>query len=196
MDLLGLCCNFGIITNQITMTNLHEIWKDIPLFNGRYQVSNTGLIRSATWVDAAGHIRRGKILKQNMDSSGYVQITLVYENKTKLFLLHRLIAKTFLPLIQGKDFVNHINGIKHDNRVDNLEWCTKRENSVHSFAIGLQCNKGDNHPANKLTTKDVIKIREIRSLTNIPYKKLGLLFGISKTQTRDICILKSWRHIC
>lgn len=84
-----------------------------------------------------GIIKREKILKPQKDSKGYLHVALCHNNKTKIITIHRLVAKTFIPNTQNKPQVNHINGIKTDNRVENLEWCTASENQLHAFANNL-----------------------------------------------------------
>lgn len=77
-------------------------------------------------------------LKVRTDGQGYLQVWLYTHRKKRKFRVHRLVAKTFIPNPENKPFVNHINGIKSDNRAVNLEWCTRAENNEHAFANGLQ----------------------------------------------------------
>ena len=99
-----------------------EIWKEIDGFPG-YSVSTMG--RTRRDID-------GKIKKHTLDTKGYAMTGINLGNGEKLVLVHRLVAKSFIPNPDGKPFVNHINGVKDDNRVENLEWCTARENSLHA----------------------------------------------------------------
>jgi len=169
---------------------MKEVWENIDGYFGRYQCSPCGKIRSVDWRDSRGHLRKGKILKQQKESNGYLQVRF-YD---AAFLSHRIIAKAFLPKIDGKDFVNHKNGIKTDNRLENLEWVTKSENSKHSFLIGTQCNKGENHPANKLKLQDVITMRESNK-NGVSAYQLSKLYNISYTQAKDIVKKRSWKHV-
>ena len=118
------------------MENLsNEIWKDIEGFETLYKVSNLGRIKSlpkkvSNWRGTG--IRKEKILKERVNRDGYAYINLRTFKNPKSFMIHRLVAKAFISTIIDKDIVNHINFIKHDNRVENLEWCTQRENLLHS----------------------------------------------------------------
>lgn len=118
-----------------------EIYKDIPNYESLYQVSNLGNIKNIT---------TGKILKTFLNKYGYLQVTLCKNNKTKLFRVHRLVASSFIDNPSNKTQVNHINGDKKDNRVDNLEWCTGSENIRHSYKNRLQiAKKGKNNTLSK-----------------------------------------------
>ncbi len=110
---------------------LKEIWKDITGFECEYQVSNLGRVKS---------FKKGKetIMKPHVIYSGYFQICLLKQNKRHLFLIHRLVAQEFIQNPFNKPEVNHIDGNKQNNKVNNLEWCTHGENIKHAWNNGLQ----------------------------------------------------------
>lgn len=116
-----------------------EIWKSIIGYEDRYEVSSLGRIRSLPSKSRS----KGVMLKPNPKKSGYLNILLCKEGKVKTFRIHRLVAEAFLPNPHNLPHVNHINGIKTDNRVVNLEWCSPQYNSLHSYRVlGRKSNGG------------------------------------------------------
>lgn len=114
----------------------NEIWKAITKYEGLYEVSNCGRIRRLpSVIRYRGDKMRnypGKTLKQELTIEGYFRVVLCKNNVKTRYMVHRLVADAFIPKIDGKLFVNHINGIKNDNSVENLEWCTQEENEQHA----------------------------------------------------------------
>ena len=112
---------------------MQEIWKDIPNYEGIYQVSNLGNVKSLDKIvnsaikNNSKVKRTGKILKQH-NKNGYMQVTLIHNNKRKYYNVHRLVALTFIPNPENKPQVNHKDENKLNNCVDNLEWCTAKYN--------------------------------------------------------------------
>lgn len=117
---------------------MEEIWADIEDYVGSYQVSNLGNIRS---LPRNG--RKMKVLKLRVSSNGYFLVNLYSEGKGKTWQVHRLVAKAFVENPENKAQVNHINGNKLDNRQDNLEWNSPKENMQHATNTGLIKTKGD-----------------------------------------------------
>jgi hypothetical protein len=137
--------------------------------------------------------RKGtRLIKTLINSkTGYMYVDLCKDGKVKKFTAHRLVAITYIPNPENKLQVNHINGIKTDNRVENLEWNTRSENQKHSIDIGLRSTKGVKNSQCKLTEQDVLYIRNSKENGSILAKK----FNISHPTICDIRKGRSWKHI-
>lgn len=121
---------------------MKEIWKPISGFEGLYEVSNKGRIRSLDRmikIEEKGtsyiQFRRGRILKNGDNGHGYKFVHLCFDNRAHRVYIHRVVANAFLPLVEGKDFINHKDGNKANNVVTNLEWCTCAENNEHKIRV-------------------------------------------------------------
>lgn len=178
---------------------MSEIWKDIKGFEGSYQVSNLGRVKSMERkiphnVHSGFRTIRERILKNQDNSNGYKFVVFGY--KGKINYIHRLVAKEFIINTENKHEVNHINGLKDDNRVENLEWCTHSENQKHALKTGLFKNViGVNNHKSKLTEKEVLEIRKKYSPLKYTQKMLGKEYGVSRFVIRDIVNRITWKHI-
>ncbi len=177
-----------------------EVWKSVIGYEGLYEISNYGrlkalakIVESPDWGHRALKKRKERILKCHI-SNGYVRVQLsINKNNTKELPVHRLVAQAFIPNPENKLEVNHINCIKHDNRVENLEWCTSLENKKHARKMGLLKGRvGEDHPHTTLKNEQVI---EIYLNDNLSCYNLSKIYSTSQSTIVNIKRGKTWQHI-
>ncbi len=162
-----------------------EIWKDIKGYEGLYQVSNLGRVKSYH------KFTNGVILKPKKNRYGYYFVGLCSDTKRNHYI-HRLVANTFILNMDNKPQVNHINGVKTDNRVENLEWCTNSENQSHAYKNNLKTSmKGGNHIMSKLNEDQVINILN----DGRPNKEIAKEYNVGRLAISRIKSGASWKHI-
>ena len=170
------------------MYNSIEIWKYIEGYEGKYQVSNTGKIRSLCYHDGGHGVRRPKLMKPGTDESGYYRCALSKNNELRTFKVHRLVAKAFIPNPSNKPQVNHIDGNKKNNYVSNLEWVTSSENQIHAWKNGLQpkFRKRKLYPY----------LNEILRLLEIGYNPgaISILFGCGMGEVKRFLVKHGYEH--
>lgn len=167
-----------------------NIMKDIPKYEGFYKIDETGDAYSLPRNGTKNLIRK---LKRNNKKFGYQQYLLQKNGHIKGCLIHRLVAVAFLPNPHNKPFVNHIDGVKSNNNVANLEWVTQSENEKHAHKIGLKNFKGDNATYKKITSKIADKIREDYLNKAGSQRKLAKVYGLSQFTISSIILRKSWK---
>lgn len=170
---------------------LEEIWKDVEGFEGRYQVSNAGRVRSF----ARKSYKEPKILTCIHDKYGYLLVNLYYSErgiKGKQAKVHRLVAKAFIDNPLNLPEINHKDENKQNNVVDNLEWCTTRYNLT--YGNRLNCTYGSNNYHSKLTQDQVDEIRRtyIKSDPKYGQSALGRKYGVAHGSIAAIVKGKSW----
>tara|TARA_R100001244_G_scaffold88666_1_gene67522 strand:+ start:178 stop:711 length:534 start_codon:yes stop_codon:yes gene_type:complete len=159
-----------------------EDWREIEGYNGVYRVNEKGDVKSVThYLDGRNGSGKqvGRTLKQQKSRKGYMRVSLSLNGKRFTTSAHRLVALCFIPNPKNKPQVNHINGIKNDNRIENLEWCTNSENQIHAIKNKLTNQVcAEKHPMSKLTNMQVLKARKLYKLGS-ENKELAMIYGVS-----------------
>lgn len=183
-----------------------EIWKRIRKFNNQYEVSNKGRIRSVEAViirsNGRKYTRKSKVLKPDINHSGYAIGAVCVDKKLISYKVHRLVAEAFISNPDNKPTVNHINGIKHDNRVENLEWATRKEQAIHARDTGLTTIIKGEDIGNSVATEE--QVREIREFVYMMRQK-GIIrygrkvlcdrMGLTESCVKDIINGRTWKHL-
>ena len=159
---------------------MNEIWKDIKGFEGAYMISNTGKVLS---IPRIGTQHRNPTLRAlSLNRDGYVKVRLIFKGKDETHRVHRLVAEAFIPNHDGKETINHIDGNKENNCVDNLEWADRHQQMEHAYKNNLKKPmKGARNPLAKFTEEQVEAIRK----EYVPYSKefgtvaLGRKYGVN-----------------
>lgn len=177
-----------------------EIWKPVIGYEAEYEVSNSGKVRSLDTIQRRSNGRticnfkiKGKILKpyKTGRNGGYLTVSIHGKNHK----VHRLVAEAFIPNPDNLPQVNHIDGNKNNNTIENLEWVTNLENMRHAFETGLHL-VGENVYNSKLTAEQVKAIREeyTPKTRGKGAKSLAKKYGVSDITIRNIIKGRKWKH--
>lgn len=174
------------INKVIMIGRLTERFRNVKGYDGLYQVSNLGRVKSLK--------RKKEVIMTNfLNPFGYNQVKLSRNGKNKTVRVHRLVGLAFINNPKDKPEINHINGIKNDNRIENLEWVTPTENARHAWKNNLiTSKKGEQHGMAKLTWNNVDTIRTIYKTGIYSHRQLAKKFSVSKTNIGDILRNKIW----
>lgn len=169
------------------MTTPKETWKQVPKYFGKYQVSDLGRVKDYT----------GRIMKDYAHPRGYRTITFTFNKKPKTVTIHRLVASLFLDNPDEKPQINHLNGIKTDNRATNLEWCTAQENIEHAMENGLykKVQRRYTPSISKLKPDDVLYIRDMYERNIMNVSELSDRFNISSVAVYKVINKVSYAYI-
>lgn len=167
---------------------MKEIWKDVVNFEGLYEISNLGRVRTY----------RTKLIRAlNKDNWNYWRLSLYKQNKIYTIRVHIMVAYAFIgPRPIGFE-INHIDTNKNNNRWDNLEYVTPSINILHNFKMGVSTNKGTRNPRNLLTEKQVIDLRQkLENDGSVSYRKeLAKELSVSLSCINGIYRNKNWKHL-
>ena len=165
------------------LSGLTEIWLDVPNYKGLYKVSNFGNVKSldrrvANIKRKGSRLVKGKLLTPQNDGRGYMNLYLSSNGVKTKFKVHQIVALAFIPNPDNKPIVNHINGVKDDNRLINLEWSTASENCLHAFKTGLRKHSGGNYST--LSNVTILEIKRLLFETQLTHKEIAQRCGVSK----------------
>lgn len=188
------------------MKEQEEKWLPAPGYEGYYEVSNLGRVKSAAifirhdgnWADEGGYTKKIKIRTQQTNRYGYKAIKMCKMGNCKRCLVHRLIALAFIPTDNPKLQINHIDGDKTNNNVNNLEWVTPKENMKHAWETGL-INKdhtvGSRHHKATLTEEQVVEIRSLYAAKAFTKDQLAEKYDLNKSTLSDLLYRRTWKHV-
>ncbi len=165
-----------------------EYWKDITGYEGLYEVSSFGNVRS-TYL-------KGKNRRKHVSPVGYISFTLSKFGKQKKYLAHRLVANAFISNTSSHKQVNHKNGIKGDNYIENLEWCSALENRRHAIKHGLWNKSGELNGNSKLNVNSVREIRALYIKNNrFNRSKVARQYNVTNSLICQIVQNNIWTHV-
>lgn len=189
---MNLCRNSKALPEACTLRaflfyTIMEIWKDVEGYEGFYQISNFGRFKSFHGINE-------RIIRKRITKNGYEYVGLSIDKEFKKQTIHRLVACAFIDNPKNLPCVNHKNGIKTDNRADNLEWCTYSENNSHAFKNKLKTSlKGEKSHFSKITEKDAFEIKY--GNIGLLQKEIAIKYNIKENTVSLIKSGKSWKHI-
>ncbi|MHA4169913.1 NUMOD4 domain-containing protein [Bacillus cereus] len=182
-----------------------EVWKPIEGTEGLYEVSSHGRVRSLDrFIEykckgkTVRRLQRGRFLSNSSDAE-YQVVKICNKDGHQYIRIHQLVANAFVEKAEGKDYVNHKDANKHNNRADNLEWVTQKENIAYAREMGLCSDTvGEDHHSSKLTEDDVRWIRENDRTTNggrMSREEMAKTLGVSGVTVTKAANRQTRKHI-
>lgn len=171
-----------------------QAWKPCPDFELSYEISNFGEVRSVDrTVPNRNGLIKGKVIKQVLNKKGYSQVRLYKNNKYLIQNPHRLVAKAFIPNLYNKPQVNHIDGNKLNNNIDNLAWVDNSENQKHAYRLGLQPSRsGENNGRSILNDAQVTEIKLLYN-SGKTILEISNIYNIKIQVIRHIIYGRTWK---
>ena len=169
---------------------LEEMWRAIPDYEGWYEISDWGNIKR---VRTGPGIFVGRILRQSLDGDGYHQISLSKLGDIRTIKVHKLVMLSFIgPRPEGKQ-INHKDGNKDNNHLDNLEYLTQSENMTHAYDTGLESQLGEKNACSKLTEDNVHEIR--RCFGHESQRSMAKRFGVAPETINGVIKGRNWSYL-
>ena len=173
-------------------------WKDIPDYEGLYEINEHGEIRGKNRIvkrkDGKTNKYKQQVIKPYL-SNGYKRVCLTKNNIRKQYLVHRLVAITFIKNKENKELINHKDANKLNNHIDNLEWCTYKENNNHARNLKLYpILKSEKSPKSKLCLNDVLNIRKYCSNNIKERKEFAKKYNVSQRTIYDVLVFRTWKE--
>jgi len=172
-----------------------EIWKPVPGYEGLYEASTLGHVRSLSRMGVDGRRLHGRLLSDRLNNNGYPSCVLCKDGKYSPQSIHRVIATTFLQPSNASFTTHHRNGIRSDNRVANLQLCAFSEHARHHLVANPLNNRGSKNGQSKLTDDIVLAIRKEYASGTVLQRDLAERYSVSRCHVSDIVNRKRWRHI-
>jgi hypothetical protein len=172
---------------------MEEIWR--MYLEGVYEVSTKGRVRSVdrpVLFHGQYSIRRGKDMAITRNSKGAMTVVICNNGSRKTTAVHRMVAEIFLDNPENKLQVNHIDGDRSNNSIENLEWNTPGENQDHAYQTGLK-RCGEVHPNAKLTAREIPQIRDL-IFYGYSYSEVALMYDVTHGTIRSIGVGKNWKY--
>lgn len=181
---------------------MKEVWKPIKKYEKWYEISDRGRVKSKDRKVRGSYnskrLLKGRIKAAWISNRGYRRIQLCNEENHKHFQISRLVAEAFIgKQPKNKKFINHIDGNKLNDRVENLEWCTQSENVLHAYKKGLaKPARGELNGQAKLNEKQVRIIKHILNIPNhISFKLIANILKVHQSTIYDIKYNRTWKHL-
>lgn len=169
-----------------------ERWKAVKGYAGRYEVSDQGRVRSLNYSGTG----RSQVLKSSSDTYGYLQIQLCKNGNRKMTKVHALVLEEFVSPRPPSLVCDHIDANRANNRVENLEWVSVKENTRRGRSSEmLRLRVGSKHPNAKLSEKQVVEIRLRYAAGGVTQRELGREYGIHRAVVSLIVRRKRWKHV-
>lgn len=173
----------------------NEIWKPIKNYEGSYEISNMGRVKTLERRSKTKIVKENKILTLKQSQFGYIQTKLNKNSKFWMPIVSRLVAEHFCNPPEYKWVANHINCVRWDNRAENLECISQSQNMRYAYRLGRKSQNGEKNHQAKITMEIAKSIRRYKEENDhLSNREIGLKFGLAQGHIKDIVNYKSWKE--